>query len=748
MPSFLRPVPALLLALLLTPMPAVSAGWSGADTTTVRDRGRIVGTVSAEGRPVPFAQVVVRGLAVRAVSGEDGRFVLIGLNPGQHTVLGSAFGFGTTEVTVSVAPGASSGVDLVLEPAAIDLNPMVVTATRKRTFVSESPVKVDVVPARFLQAMAATSLVEAIQQLSGLSQQVDCAVCYTNSIRINGMEGPYTSVLIDGQPIMSALASVYGLNGINPALIERIEIIKGPNSTLYGSDAMAGVINVITKDPRFAPRWALDARRTSYGMSNVDVAVAPSAGKVQALFSGSYQRLGRFLDANGDGFSDLTMDDRLALFGKVHLNAERGEGLSLLAKLYREDRFGGQRGWTKALRGSDEVYGESILTDRLEVLGRWGLPFESERVVAEFSVTHHDQDAMYATTPYQARQQVVAGQVMWDRTFGPRHDVLMGIEGRYQRFDDESPATLDPVGHFVPGVFAQDEVSVRDGVKVLGGVRLDHHDRHGVIFSPRVALKLELLPANTIRVNAGTGFRVVDLFTEDYAALTHTRRLVTAADLDPERSYNVTVNVNQVLDWGNNPMMVDVDGFFTYFTNRIIPDYDSDPQRIVYHNLDGFGVTRGIGISLNQNLTVLPLFYTLGLTVQDVFYEHEGRREKELFASDYKGVWSLTWRLDRLGVEVDYAGSVVGPMRLPHYEAPFTRPTRSGAYSLHNVMATWKPRPGVEIYGGVKNLFDFAQPSPIVDPANPFGDTFDTSWVYGPVFGRGFVLGARYLVAR
>lgn len=748
MPSFLRPVPALLLALLLTPMPAVSAGWSGADTTTVRDRGRIVGTVSAEGRPVPFAQVVVRGLAVRAVSGEDGRFVLIGLNPGQHTVLGSAFGFGTTEVTVSVAPGASSGVDLVLEPAAIDLNPMVVTATRKRTFVSESPVKVDVVPARFLQAMAATSLVEAIQQLSGLSQQVDCAVCYTNSIRINGMEGPYTSVLIDGQPIMSALASVYGLNGINPALIERIEIIKGPNSTLYGSDAMAGVINVITKDPRFAPRWALDARRTSYGMSNVDVAVAPSAGKVQALFSGSYQRLGRFLDANGDGFSDLTMDDRLALFGKVHLNAERGEGLSLLAKLYREDRFGGQRGWTKALRGSDEVYGESILTDRLEVLGRWGLPFESERVVAEFSVTHHDQDAMYATTPYQARQQVVAGQVMWDRTFGPRHDVLMGIEGRYQRFDDESPATLEAIGHFVPGVFAQDEISIRDDVKLLGGVRLDHHDRHGVIFSPRVALKLELLPANTIRVNAGTGFRVVDLFTEDYAALTHTRRLVTAADLDPERSYNVTVNVNQVLDWGNNPMMVDVDGFFTYFTNRIIPDYDSDPQRIVYHNLDGFGVTRGIGISLNQNLTVLPLFYTLGLTVQDVFYEHEGRREKELFASDYKGVWSLTWRLDRLGVEVDYAGSVVGPMRLPHYEAPFTRPTRSGAYSLHNVMATWKPRPGVEIYGGVKNLFDFAQPSPIVDPANPFGDTFDTSWVYGPVFGRGFVLGARYLVAR
>jgi outer membrane receptor for ferrienterochelin and colicins len=729
-------------------MPAVSAGWSGADTTTVRDRGRIVGTVSAEGRPVPFAQVVVRGLAVRAVSGEDGRFVLIGLNPGQHTVLGSAFGFGTTEVTVSVAPGASSGVDLVLEPAAIDLNPMVVTATRKRTFVSESPVKVDVVPARFLQAMAATSLVEAIQQLSGLSQQVDCAVCYTNSIRINGMEGPYTSVLIDGQPIMSALASVYGLNGINPALIERIEIIKGPNSTLYGSDAMAGVINVITKDPRFAPRWALDARRTSYGMSNVDVAVAPSAGKVQALFSGSYQRLGRFLDANGDGFSDLTMDDRLALFGKVHLNAERGEGLSLLAKLYREDRFGGQRGWTKALRGSDEVYGESILTDRLEVLGRWGLPFESERVVAEFSVTHHDQDAMYATTPYQARQQVVAGQVMWDRTFGPRHDVLMGIEGRYQRFDDESPATLEAIGHFVPGVFAQDEISIRDDVKLLGGVRLDHHDRHGVIFSPRVALKLELLPANTIRVNAGTGFRVVDLFTEDYAALTHTRRLVTAADLDPERSYNVTVNVNQVLDWGNNPMMVDVDGFFTYFTNRIIPDYDSDPQRIVYHNLDGFGVTRGIGISLNQNLTVLPLFYTLGLTVQDVFYEHEGRREKELFASDYKGVWSLTWRLDRLGVEVDYAGSVVGPMRLPHYEAPFTRPTRSGAYSLHNVMATWKPRPGVEIYGGVKNLFDFAQPSPIVDPANPFGDNFDTSWVYGPVFGRGFVLGARYLVAR
>ncbi len=726
----------------------VGAAVSADTSCTEVVEGRVMGMVLAEGKAVPFAQVAVKGYARRTEANADGRYLLARLAEGSYTLLVSSLGYGTSEVGVTVEACETARVDVELESEAIGLNPIVVTATRKQTFVSESPVKVDVVPARFLQSSVSSSLMESIQHVNGLYAQNDCAVCYTNSIRINGMEGPYTSVLIDGQPIMSSLAAVYGLNGINPALIERIEIIKGPSSPLYGSDAMAGVINVITKDPRFAPRLTVDVQRTDHGATSGEFALAPSVGGVDALLSGSFFRQGEFLDSNDDNFADLSLDTRLTLFGKVHVAVEGGRGLSLIGKYYTEDRFGGVSEWTEADRGSSEVYGESIYTDRFELLGNWGLPLESEDVRLEFSAVHHEQDAAYGDMPYDARQWVLSGTMVWDRTVGQRNDLLVGIGADYEGFDDESPATAEPVSHVTPGVFVQNEYSAGSGLKVLGGMRLDHHENHGWIASPRLALKLEAFDATTIRLNAGTGFRVVDLFTEDYATLMHQRRLATARDLDPERSYNLTLNLNQMVRFGNNPMMIDVDGFYTYFTNRIIPDYDTDPNRIIYHNLDGYGITRGVGISVNQNMTVLPLYYTLGVTVQDVFFVDGGVRERELFAADYKGVWSVTYRLADLGLTLDYTGTVVGPMRLPAYDAPFQRPTRSETYSVHNLTGTWEAGDGIELYGGVKNVFDYTQPSPIVDPANPFGDHFDTAWVYGPIYGRSLVVGGRYLLGR
>ncbi len=709
--------------------------------------GRVLGQVLAGGEAVGYAEVAVRGYALRASADEEGRYMLTGLAPGRYTLLVSALGYGTAEVDVEVVAGEAVRRDVQLERRALDLNPVVVTATRKRTFVSESPVKVEVVPGRYLQTMGASSLVESIQQVNGLYEQVDCAVCYTNNIRINGMEGPYTSVLIDGMPIMSSLASVYGLNGINPALIERIEIIKGPSSTLYGSDAMAGVINVILKDPRFAPRYSVDMQVTDHGATRADFAVAPGTGAVSGLVSGSVYRLGRFLDENGDGFADLSMDTRLTLFGK--LRAGQASPLTLTVKYYWEDRFGGERGWTKSHRGSSEVYGESIYTNRYELLGSWVLPIPDENVRLEFSWTDHAQDAYYADARYLADQQIGVAQLLWGGNVGLRHDLLVGAGAEYEVFDDATPATEEPVRRVTPGVFVQDEYAAAETVKLLGGLRLDHHRDHGLILSPRASVKVQPFHDTAIRLNAGTGFRVVDLFTEDYAALVHTRRLVTARDLAPERSYSLTLNVNQVLDLKDNPMMVDLDAFYTYYTNRIIPDYDTDPGRIIYHNLDGFGVSRGVGVSLNQNFgSDLPLLYTLGLTVQDVFYEDGGVRQDELFAADFKGVWSVSYTFAGPGVTLDYTGTVVGPMRLPAYDAPYTRPTRSETYALHNVMATWSVGNGGELYAGIRNVSDYTQPSPIVDPGDPFGENFDTSWVYGPVYGRSLIVGGRYALGR
>lgn len=698
-------------------------------------------------RPIPFARVSVAGSQQGVLADASGHFRLTGLRPGPLTLLVSSQGYAAREATVEVAEGAGL-VSIALTPDPLALEPLTVTGTMKAATVAASPVKVSVVPQAVLQRNATNNLVETISYVNGLYQQVDCGVCYTNNLRINGMEGPYTAVLIDGMPIMSSLASVYGLNGINPALIEQVEIIKGPSSTLYGSEAMAGVINVITKDPRFAPRLSVDASGTSDAEGNVDFMLSSRPGAVSAALSGNVAYNSRFIDGNGDGFSDFPLNRRAVAFGKLDWSPEGRRRGSLTAKYLYEDRFGGVEAWTPSDRGSDAVYGESIYTNRVEVLGSW-LPNWSHDVRLEGSYSWHDQDSWYGDSRYDARQHIGFLNAIWGPTIG-RHDLLLGATMRMQTYDDDTPATAEIDRRFIPGVFAQDEVwLLRNAVTLLGGVRLDHHARHGAILSPRVALKWDVTEHTAVRLNAGTGFRVVNLFTEDHAALTGARDVVIASELDPERSRSITLNLNRVVEIGSNPMMVDLDLFETRFSNKIRPDYDTDPNLIVYDNLDGYALSRGVSLSFNQNIDFDRFLYSAGLTLQDVFsVDADGVREDEFFASGVRAVFSATYNPRSLPLRLDYTGSVTGPMRLPAYDEPFARADTSPTYSIHNAQATWTFASNSEMYVSIKNVFDYTQPSPLIDPANPFGDAFDTAYVYGPMRGRHVMLGLRYGVPR
>ena len=705
----------------------------------------IEGRVMLEGRPVAAARVELAGPATRSVAADSaGRFSFAGVAPGRYRVRAEQAGHFPVEREIT-ARGGVVVVELVLR-SAIDLGPLTVTGTMRPTYVSESPVKVEVVTSRALDRSISSSLVDAVRHINGLTPQVDCGVCYTNSIRINGMEGPYTAVLIDGMPIAGALGSVYGLNGIEPAIIEQIEIVRGPSSTLYGSEAMGGVVNVVTKDPRFAPRATVHLSRADHGQTELNASWSPYIGSVKTLLSGSVYHMGRFLDGNGDGFSDVTMDSRVALFGKSTWQSPAGAHVGASAKLYYEDRFGGQRGWTESDRGDTRVYGEAIDTRRAEVMANV-VPGSLPGLRIEASYAFHDQDSYYGTTRYAATQHVGVGNALLTHTAGA-HTLLLGGTARFTSYDDNTAATTDAEHRFIPGVFVQDEFRAGDALTLLAGARADVHDAHGVIVSPRASLKWQPFLQTTLRLNAGTGFRVVNVFTEDHAALTGARRVEFAESLDPERSRSIAVNMNQVIEMGPSPMMIDLDLFHTRFSNRIAADYDSDPDVIRYANLDGHAVTRGVSIALNQNVAFERLLYTVGVTFQDVYLVHAGVRRRELFAPDWRAVFGITWNVVSPALRIDWSGYASGPMRLPSYPPPFERPTRSPAHSVHDLKLTWRGPRGVELYGAMRNIFDYTQGSPLVDAANPFGDAFDTSYVWGPIEGRRIAFGARVGVSQ
>ena len=707
---------------------------------------QVRGTVVGPDGPLDGATVRVEGRE-RAVTDEAGRFLLRDLPPGQAVLAVELLGYGTARRTVEVPSEGTVEVEIRLEEAAIPLDPLVVTGTLTETRVSESPVKVEVVGAPVLRRHASRSLMDAVDRIHGLQQQVDCGVCYTNSIRINGMEGPYTAVLIDGMPIQGALASVYGLNGIHPSLVERLEILKGPQSTLYGSEAMGGVVNVITKDARHAPRWALDLSRSDLGENEVAFSWAPGSGRSNTLVSGVVVHNDRFVDENGDGFSDLTMDTRATLFAKTAWlrDGERVGGLT--GRYYYEDRFGGLEAWSEADRGSSEVYGESIRTHRAELMAEVELGGSLE---ARASWASHRQDSWYGDVSFDADQHIGFGQLLWDPPRGgSRHDLLAGAALRVTSYDDDTPATDEPEVELVPGLFLEDRFHADEAWTLLAGLRADHHRSHGVVVSPRGSVMFRPDHLTTLRLNAGTGFRTVHLFTEDHAALTGAREVVVEEALEPERSVSVALNLNRELFLESAPLMVDVDLFHTRFSNRILPDYDVDPDAIVYRNLEGeTSVSRGVALSLNQNFRATPLTWTAGVTVQDVHVEDaDGAREDDFFSPDYRGVWSVSYTVAGR-VRVDWSGVVTGPMRLPEYPEPWSRPTRSERFAVHDLQGALLLGEGREVVLSVRNVGDFRQGSPLVAAHDPFGEAFDTNYVWGPVVGRRVTVAVRLAGSR
>ncbi|WP_311136630.1 TonB-dependent receptor [Hymenobacter cellulosilyticus] len=682
--------------------------------TVLAQTGILKGTVRAEGKVVPFASIGLKGTTLGTTADENGSFTLGKVPVGPQRVVVSAVGFLLTERAITMSSGQTVTVNVALSGNANELGDVVVSGTLSEVVKSQSPVAVEIYTPRYFQKNPSACLFENLTMVNGVRPQLNCNICNTGDIHINGLEGPYTMVLIDGMPIVSSLSTVYGLSGIPNSMVDRIEVVKGPASTLYGSEAVGGLINVITKNPAKAPRFSADAFGTSHGEMNLDLGTAAKVGPATTLLSANLFGYNQRRDVNEDGFTDLPTQHRASVFNKWSLKRPQDRAANLAARYYYEDRFGGQLGWTPEFRGGDSIYGESVYTGRYEVLGQYQLPVAGQKFMLSGSYNQHRQNSAYGTTLYRATQRVGFGQLTWARDLNIRHSLLLGATYRYTWYDDNTPATARPDGDqtvtqpdktSLPGIFAQDEWKVTENATLLAGLRYDYNSVHGSILSPRLNYKWSK-PDNSqvVRVGVGNGYRVVNLFTEDHAALTGARQVVVPEALRPERSWNANVNYQRFFTTAAGQLTVDASAFYTYFTNKISPDYTTNVNQIVYRNLDGYAVSRGV--TLNTDFTFSrPLKVIAGITLMDVFRQErpEGggplQRVTQLHAPVFSGTYAVSYTLARLGVVVDYTGQVNGPMQLPVQPNDY-RPARSPWYSLQNVQltkrlgSTWKSTGG------------------------------------------------------
>ncbi len=733
--------------------------------------GSLKGIISDQNGPLPYANIFIESTSLGTSTADDGTFIISNIPVGVYRVVISFTGYNTVKKKITIKEGETRIKTFLTQGASLD--EIVISGTMKPVVRSESPVPVEIFKPTFFKKNPTPSLFEALQNINGVRPQLNCSICNTGDIHINGLEGPYTLVMIDGMPIVSGLSTVYGLSGIPNSLVDRIEVVKGPASSLYGSEAVGGLINIITKNPGDAPRFSTDVFATGWGETNVDLGFKAKLGTATTLLGANYFFYDNPIDNNDDGFTDLTLQDRISIFNKWNFKRKSGKNFTLAGRLYYEDRWGGENEWNSSFRGSDEIYGESIYTNRYELLGSYELPVK-ETMNLSFSYTNHDQNSFYGDLSYQAEQRIGFTQLTWDKTL-KNHDLLTGVAFRYQYYDDNTPATAlensnDPEVKNVPGIFVQDEITLAAKHKLLLGSRLDYDDSHGTIFTPRLAYKWSINDTNIFRLNAGTGFRVVNLFTEDHAALTGSREVIIEEDLDPEESYNVNLNYIKKIFLNNGSFIgLDASAWYTHFTNAILPDYEANPLEIRYGNLDGYAVSKGVSLNTEVNFSN-GVKLMAGASLLDVSNKENGVRSRQVLTESFTGTWGITYKIQPLNLTIDYTGNLYGPMKLPVLGPNDPRKKDSPWWSIQNIQFTYKNKNNIEVYGGIKNLLDWTpnKGNPflisraedpfdknvqfdqngevLITPDNPYGLSFDSTYIYGPNQGiRGF-LGIRYTI--
>ena len=673
---------------------------------------------------------------------------------GENKLFISYVGYTSKIITLESTGDSINRGSIVLENDSLD--EIVISGTLRQVSKLKSAVPIELYTANFFKATPKASFFEAIEGINGVRPQLNCNVCNTGDIHINGQEGANTMVLIDGLPLVSGLSTVYGLSGIPQSLIKQVEVIKGPASTLYGSEAIGGVINLITKSPETVHPFNLDTFISSWGELNIDLGAKYTLKNSQGLIGINYFNYSNPIDANEDGFTDLTLQHRISIFNKISTKKN-----SVAFRYFYEDRWGGEMNWNSDFRGGDEVYGESIYTSRIEIFGRYD---HSKNLFLQYSLNNHDQNSVYGTTSYNAIQTIGFIQGVFSKKV-KNHDVLLGATYRHTIYDDNTPATVERDKTALPGLFAQDQWTLSEYKTLLSGIRYDKNSIYGDIWTPRLNFKWASKDESSIlRLGFGTGYRVVNVFTEDHAALTGAREVVFTEAILPEKSWNTTINWNKKLYTKYGAILdLDFSVFKTAFSNRILPDYETNPNQIIYGNLDGKAITQGATVTIN-GMFANGLKINMGATFIDSKIINNNQTEYPFLTEKFSGNYQLNYTLYNPKITIDISGTVIGPMKLPLLGELDTRAPYSPIINIVNLQATYAIKT-IEVYAGIKNILDFkpasnsiarafdpfdsgvefgANGQVIATPNNPNALSFDPSYVYYSNQGINGFLGIRY----
>jgi len=753
-----------------------------------RTDANIVGhVVDTEGEHIPFATVVIKNTTIGTATDETGHYNLIHMPLGKFTLEASAIGYKPFTKEVEFKEKHTIELKIILEDDVLGLEEVVVTADRNEKNRKDASVIVNTLTPRLFEVAQTATISDGLNYCPGLRMENNCQNCGFTQVRMNGMEGPYSQILINSRPIFSGLAGVYGLELIPSNMIERMEVIRGGGSALYGSNAIAGTINLILRDPvnnsyeiggsTGYTGIGVDGGGDpafDYNLSFNTSLVSSDSRTGMALYG--YTRDHEPFDANNDEFSEITELNNQTVGARVFHRFNHRNKIAVDFFTINEDRRGGND-FELPLHEADiaESVEHKIKTGALTFDQFFR---ESDKLSAFISAQKVDRDSYYGAEQslqdYGRTEGLTYTMGAQYRANFTNSNLIGGVEYRGETLEDtklgypdyenaeiinneliiphtENILVADQLSSIYGG-FAQYEYNF-DNLSVSAGLRFDHYDiedkshgnsKSGDVLSPRITLKYDILDMIQARASYSQGYRAPQIFDEDlHIETSGSRKVIHENDPDLKQetshSYMLSFDFNKQLGQVNTGFLVE--GFHTELQDAFANEYGTPDENgvVTYTRINAAGGATVKGI--NMELNVIPegdFQFSGGFTVQKSSYEEEQELgEKEFFRSPNNyGYLTLDWDFYK-GFCFLASGTYTGNMLVPYFGSELPEGSVRDAGELREshpfydlgTKLSYKFRlngASMQLFVGMKNIF------------NSYQDDFDAGidrdpgYLYGP----------------
>ncbi|MBR6672717.1 MAG: TonB-dependent receptor [Alistipes sp.] len=718
---------------------------------------------------IPFVTISIKDTTIGTVADATGHFFLKNLPLGEYTIVAEAVGLKSNEQVIKLEPHKTIEVNFTMEEETMAMDEVVVSATRNETNKKSTATIVNVASAKLFENTASSNLAESMKFQPGLRVENTCGNCGAVQLRINGLEGQYSQILLDSNPIFSSLAGVYGLEQLPVAMIERVEVIRGGGSALFGSSAIGGVVNIITKEPL---RNSLSLAHTSNIMESGDAEFNTS---LNGSFVSDDHRAGVYLfgmvkdrdayDRNGDGFTDITRMQSETIGFRGYYKTTAHSKLTAEYHHIKEHR-----------RGGDNIDLPPHMAEIAEQVDhkidggslRWSYFSPNSRHLFDIHASAQaiSRDSYYGTgkdpNAYGQTHDItlVAGtqyNYKFNKCLFMPATLTAGLEFTYNDLSDHSIAFDRSIEQTVrtAGVFIQNEWQSEKVNLIIGG-RLDKHNMmNNPIFSPRANLRYSPIEDIGLRLSYSSGYRAPQAFDEDLhidAVNNQSSIIELDPNLKPEYSHSFSFSTDLYHNFGRLQANLLVEGFYTILDDvfALARTGENEAGYIIQTRYNASGA-KVRGLTAEIKLGIPDIFeIQAGYTFQRSHYN-----EPELWADDVAAERRMFRTPDHYGYlnaigyitdkfKASLFGTYTGPMLVQHnagwIEQNRTEQTPSFwdigmrlAYRFQLSQAV-----ALEINGGVKNIFDSFQND--ID----YGPNRDSVYIFGPTMPRTYFLGISF----